>query len=135
MKLQEVLNKLESMSLMYIAERIWEDPTRLADFMAEYAAYHAILMSTYGDFMEMYRQKAAKVMTEEQDNATTLNENVEKPSERRTQTEIDRRVDIRLSSLKGMREKFEYKVEAGKNLVSTMQSKRRAFSDEAKGIL
>ena len=135
MKIGDVIKKLEEMQTQYVSERIWEDPSRLADFMAEYAAYHAILVSHFGDFMEHYRQKVAKVMTEEQDKALEVNENAEKPSERRTQTEIDRRVDIRISNLKGTREKFENKVDAGKNLVSTMQSKRRAFSDEAKGML
>lgn len=135
MKLQEVLNKLQTMNEQYIADRIWEDPSRLPDFMAEFAAYQAILISNYGDFMELYRQKVAKVLTEEQDEATLFNENVDKPSEKRSQTEVERRVNIRISNLKGMREKFEAKVDAGKLLVSTMQSKRRAMSDEASGNL
>ena len=135
MKLEEVIKKLEQMNVLYIQERIWEDPAKLPDFMAEFAAYLGILISNYGDFMELYRKKVAKVLTEEQDHATVLNESVDKPSERRSQAEIDRRVDIRISNLKGMREKFEAKVEAGKGLVSTMQSKRRAFSDEAKNLL
>ena len=135
MKLQDVLHKLQQMNEQYIAERIWEDVGRLPDFMAEYAAYHTILMSNYGDFMEIYRKKLAAVMTEEQDAATIINENADKPADKRSQAEIDRRVGIRISNLKGMREKFEAKVDAGKELVSTMQSKRRAFSDEAKGLM
>jgi len=135
MKLQEVLNKLEKMNVLYINDRIWEDPSRLPDFMAEFAAYGAILISNYGDFMELYRQKVAKILTEEQDAATLFNENLEKPSDKRSQTEVERRVSIRISNLKGMREKFEAKVEASKLLVSTMQSKRRAMSDEAKNLL
>lgn len=135
MKLQEVISKLEEMNVQYISDRVWEDPGRLPDFMAEFAAYLGILIGNYGDFMELYRKKVAKVLTEEQDEATIFNENVEKHSDRRSQAEVERRVNIRISNLKGMREKFEAKVEAGKMLVSTMQSKRRAMSDEAKNLL
>lgn len=135
MTISQVLAKLEEMQLRYVRDRVWEDPGSLPDFMAEYAAYHAIFMSQYGDYMESYRKNVALVLTEEQDAATVINEDADKPADRRSQAEIERRVNIRISNMKGMRDNFDAKVEASKVLISTMQSKRRAFSDEAKGLM
>lgn len=129
-----VVKKLQELKLNYIHNKVGADPSALPNHFQEFLGYATLLYDHYATVLRQYREAEAKVIKEENDIRTTINEQAEKASDRLTVTEMEQRVSVRLAELRAQRDYLEIEVKGATLHINGCQSIMKTWGDEAKGI-
>lgn len=135
METKDVIKKLRSLIVEYAQQQMWSNPALLPNHLGEFEAYTSLLMSAYADFIAKYRELEAAVVAEEMEEKEAIDAQASKPAEKRSMTEVENRIRLRMATAKGKRERVETEVKAATTHITVCQSLARRQSDEAKGIM
>ena len=135
MKTEEVIAKIRSMYLEYTKNNIGLNPALLPEHLAVFLGYTNLLYSHFAEFTIKYREAEAKVLSEENDDRDVINAEATKREDKRTVDEKNDRINIRMSGLKGQRDRLELEVKSATIHINTIQSLMKRYSDEAKGTM
>ena len=133
MKTDAVILKLRELKLAYAENKLWRDPAQLPNHLAEFLGYATILYSHYAEFIVSYRTKESEILVDELGKMGEINSLATKRDDKRTASEKDDRITIRMATIKGQRERLEAEVKSATLHINGIQSLMKRFSDEAKG--
>lgn len=135
MKADDVIAELRKRYVQYAENKIGLNPAALPEYLADFLGYSNLLYSHYAEFMVQYRAAEAQVVSSEVDDRAMINKKTKVREDKRTAAETENRITIRMSELKGNRERLEAEVKSATIHINTIQSLMRRYSDEAKGTL
>lgn len=131
-----VINKLRMLTLNYIRDKIGSDPARLPQHFSEFLGYATLLYDYYAEYIKSYEIKEADIIKSESLRRDELNTDPDlAKSERITVTEVQRRIDVRLGTIKAERKRLEQTVKGATIHINGCQSLMKNWQNEAKGIM
>ena len=129
-----VVSKLRELKLSYIQNSVGADPANLPKHFAEFLGYATLLYDHYATALRQYRQAEAKVLQEESQSRDEVNAATDNRSDKVTVTEMEKRITIRLSSLRARRDFLDVEVKGATLHINGCQSLMKNWDSEAKGI-
>ena len=129
-----VVSKLRELKLSYIQNSVGADPANLPRHFAEFLGYATLLYDHYATALRQYRQAEAKVLQEESQSRDEVNAATDNRSDKVTVTEMEKRITIRLSSLRARRDFLDVEVKGATLHINGCQSLMKNWDSEAKGI-
>lgn len=133
-KSDDVVNKIRQLKLDYIQNNVGSDPAKLPEHFSEFLGYATLLYDHFASALKAYREAESRVIKEESRHRDDFNANVKTRSDKRTVTEMEQRITIRLSDLKARRDYLEVEVKGATLHINGCQSLMKNWGDEAKGI-
>lgn len=130
----DVISKLRELKLQYIQNKIGSDPVALPNHFSEFLGYATLLYDHYATVLQTYRKTEAKVLKEEHDAREEANKVAETRDSKRTVSEVESRVAVRLSGIRAKRDYLEVEVKGATLHINGCQSLMKNWSDEAKGV-
>lgn len=134
MNREETLKKIRLLDLEYVSQGVGHDPARLPHHLADYIGYASILYDHYSEFIKSYTTMEGKVTAEENDDRTQQNIKATTRDEKVSMAEVEQRIDVRLSELKGERKRLEIAVKGATLHINGCQTLMKTWGDEAKGL-
>jgi len=133
-KVDDVITKIRELKLNYIQNNVGSDPAQLPNHFAEFLGYATLLYDHYATALRSYRQAEAKVLKEEAELRIKMNDEAEDRSSKVTVAEMEKRITVRLSSIRARRDYLEVEVKGATLHINGCQSLMKTWGDEAKGI-
>ena len=130
----DVVDKLRQLKLDYIKNQVGSDPAQLPQHFSEFLGYATLLYDHYATVLRQYRKQEAKVMQEESKNKDTVNMSAEGRADRMTVSEMQNRIEVRLSDIRSKRDFLHEEVKGATLHINGCQSLMKNWSDESKGI-
>lgn len=131
----ETIREIRRMYVNYSSQKLGLNPALLPNHLAEFLGYANLLYSHYAEYMLKYRQAESTILAEEADARAAINAEATRPSDKMALGEMESRVTVRFSAIKGRRERLEAEVKSATIHINTIQSLMRRQSDEAKGMM
>lgn len=141
-----VKEHLRQLKLAYAHNRLWEHGAGLAHHLGEYEAYHNIFGSHLAEYLHKYEKQEAKIIADENaqmekhnyevdiENAGHVGEKGYTKIKPMTADALNKRIDVRLADMKGMRKMMEMEYKTNLTHVNVCQSLLKNFNDEAKSM-
>lgn len=132
---QEVVDKLRLLKQDYVQRSLGLNPAMLPAHLAEFLGYFDIVSSHYAEAQKAYYDKQGLVIQEELLAMIEVNATATNRDEKRTASEKDDRITIRMRKLKSQREWLKEERDSCQVHINTIQSLLKRYGDEAKGIM
>lgn len=134
MKREDTIAKIRELKLRYVENAIGNDPAQLPAYVAEFNGYAAIFYEQYADYIQMYEEREAKVVQDENAARTEYNRDKVKRDDRMSVAEVEQRIDVRLGDLKAEKKRLEILAKGTTQHLNVCQSLMKNWGDEAKGV-
>lgn len=130
----DAINKLRQLKLVYIENNIGSDPAALPQHFSEFLGYATLLYDHYAEYIKKYELAETRIVKEENEARAEHNKHHTKREDRITVGEIEQRIDVRIGTLKAEKKRLELSVKGATLHINGCQSLMKTWSDEAKGI-
>lgn len=134
MDTESVISELRALNIAYIKNDIGANPGMLPSHFEKYLGYATLLYNHFAEVVSKLENREAEILKEENEQRAEFNKTVEKSTDRISATEVEQRVNVRVSKLKAEKKRLEQIVKGATIHINGCQSLMKNYGDEAKGL-